>query len=74
METYEKKDDTMLVINKTESVEVPIADLISERDSRMQRVAEVERNLAYEQELLNKVEEKLAEAEKLGITIEVQID
>ena len=71
METYEKKDDTTLVINKTESVEVPIADLISERDSRMQRVAEVERNLAYEQELLNKVEEKLAEAEKLGITIEV---
>ena len=50
---------------------MPIADLISERDSRMQRVAEVERNLAYEQELLNKVEEKLAEAEKLGITIEV---
>ena len=71
MEKYEKKDDTTLVINKTESVEVPIADLIAERDSRMQRVSEVQRNLAYEQELLDKVETKLAEAEKLGITIEV---
>lgn len=65
---YTKKDDKTLIIETP--TEVNIDSLLEEKSFREKRVEEVQANLAYEQEQLDKVNALITEAENLGIVKE----